>query len=95
MRQVVLDVGCGTGILCMFAARGGARHVYGIDMSDIIDDAREIVRENGLEDRITLIKGACLSLSLSLSLSIYIYYEEQPGISHHQHHIYVYIDIYV
>ena len=56
--QVVLDVGCGTGILCMFAARGGARHVYGVDMSDIVDDARAIVAENGLADRITIIKGA-------------------------------------
>ena len=37
--QVVLDVGCGTGILCMFAARGGARHVYGVDMSDMVKPA--------------------------------------------------------
>ncbi len=51
-------MGCGTGILCMFAAKAGARHVYGIDMSDIIDDARNIVAENGFQDRITLIKGA-------------------------------------
>ncbi|RKP12055.1 S-adenosyl-L-methionine-dependent methyltransferase [Piptocephalis cylindrospora] len=55
--KVVLDVGCGTGILSMFAASCGAKHVYGVDMSNIIDQARIIVADNNLTDRITLIKG--------------------------------------
>jgi protein arginine N-methyltransferase 1 len=55
--KVVLDVGCGTGILCMFAAQAGARHVYGVDMASIIVQARDIVRENGFAERITLIQG--------------------------------------
>ncbi|CAO3644697.1 unnamed protein product [Cunninghamella echinulata] len=55
--KIVLDVGCGTGILSMFAAKSGAKHVYGIDMSNIINQAREIVKDNGLSDKITLIQG--------------------------------------
>ncbi|CAN6604286.1 protein arginine N-methyltransferase 1 [Trichomonascus vanleenenianus] len=55
--KVVLDVGCGTGILSMFAARSGAKHVIGVDMSNIIDMAKQIVKLNGLGDKITLLKG--------------------------------------
>lgn len=55
--KVVLDVGCGTGILSMFAAKAGARLVIGVDCSDIIDTAREIVRLNGFADKIVLLKG--------------------------------------
>jgi len=55
--KTVLDVGCGTGILSMFAAKAGAAHVVGIDMSNIIDQAVKIVEANGFKDTITLVKG--------------------------------------
>lgn len=55
--KVVLDVGCGTGILSMFAAKNGAKHVIGVDMSSIIEMAREIVELNGFSDKITLLRG--------------------------------------
>ncbi|XP_060924326.1 protein arginine N-methyltransferase 3 [Limanda limanda] len=55
--KVVLDVGCGTGILSMFAARAGAKKVIAVDQSEIIYQAMDIVRSNQLEDKITLIKG--------------------------------------
>lgn len=42
--QVVLDVGCGTGILSMFAARAGAKKVIAVDQSEIIYQAMDIVR---------------------------------------------------
>ncbi|KAG8878882.1 hypothetical protein FRB97_002119 [Tulasnella sp. 331] len=53
----VLDVGCGTGILSMFAAKAGASKVVGIDMSNIIDQAQKIIEANGFKDTITLVKG--------------------------------------
>lgn len=64
--KVVLDVGCGTGILAMFAARAGAKKVVGIDMSNIVDQAQEIVRANGLDDVVTLVKGKVEDVDLDL-----------------------------
>jgi protein arginine N-methyltransferase 1 len=55
--KVVLDVGCGTGILSMFAAQAGAKLVIGVDMSHIIDKAKVIVKDNGLEGKVVLLKG--------------------------------------
>ena len=55
--KIVLDVGCGTGILSMFAAKAGAKHVYGIDCSGIVKQAKEIVSKNGFDDVITIIQG--------------------------------------
>ena len=50
------DVGCGTGVLSIFAARAGAKKVYALDASDIVQKARQIVSDNGLADTITVIK---------------------------------------
>lgn len=62
--KIVLDVGCGTGILSMFAARAGAKHVIGVDMSNIINMARKIVDLNGFADKITLIQGKMEEIEL-------------------------------
>ena len=56
--KVVLDVGCGTGILSMFCAKAGAKQVIAVDNSNIIDRAKEIVYENGLGDVITYVSYA-------------------------------------
>lgn len=53
--KVVLDVGCGTGILSMFCAKAGAKQVIAVDNSNIIDRAKEIVWENGFGDVITYV----------------------------------------
>jgi protein arginine N-methyltransferase 1 len=55
--KVVLDVGCGTGVLCMFAAMAGAKQVIGIECSEIIEQARKIVQLNNHDKTVILIKG--------------------------------------
>ena len=51
--KIVLDVGCGTGILSMFCAKAGAKKVLAVDNSDIIDKARANVFENALGEIVT------------------------------------------
>ena len=55
--KIVLDIGSGTGILSIFAAKAGAKHVYGIEFADIADYANEIIKKNNLSDKITIIKS--------------------------------------
>jgi type I protein arginine methyltransferase len=42
---------------CRFAVKAGAKHVIGVDMSSIIEKAREIVAVNGMSSKITLLQG--------------------------------------
>jgi len=55
--KIVLDVGCGTGILSMFAAKAGARMVIGVDFSNIVEQAKEIVADNDLDHIVTVVRG--------------------------------------
>jgi SAM-dependent methyltransferase len=63
--KAVLDVGCGSGVLSMFAARAGARKVVGIDCSSILFSARQNVELNGLSHVVKLVYGKCEDLSRS------------------------------
>jgi len=62
--DIVLDIGTGTGVLAIAAARAGARHVYAIEASGIGKLARAIFKANGLADRITLIEGWSTQVNL-------------------------------
>merc|ERR1712212_1284861 len=62
--KIVLDVGCGTGILSMFAAKAGAKKVYGVEMSNIVQHAKKIVSTNGLADKVTIVRGKSEEIAL-------------------------------
>lgn len=46
----VIDLGTGTGILAAFASRQGASKVYAIDHSSILNHAKQLAVENGIEN---------------------------------------------
>jgi len=55
--KVVMDVGSGTGILSMFAAKVGAKKVFAIEYSAMAVQSKQIVKDNGFEDIIEVIQA--------------------------------------
>ena len=55
--DVVVDLGTGTGVLAMAAARAGAGHVYAIESGEIAGAAEALIKANGFADRITVVRG--------------------------------------
>ncbi|XP_046969862.1 probable protein arginine N-methyltransferase 6.1 [Vanessa cardui] len=53
--KVVMDVGCGTGILSIFCAQAGAKKVYAVEASNMANLAKEIVKENNFDDIIEVL----------------------------------------
>ena len=62
--KTVLDVGAGTCILSIFAARAGARHVYAVEASSLAAVGRAIVAANGLAGCITVLQGRIEDIQL-------------------------------
>lgn len=65
--KIVLDIGCGTGILSMFCAKAGAKQVIAVDNSAIINKARENIFNNGLSDKITCVAGRIEEVTLPVA----------------------------
>ncbi|MBA0880063.1 hypothetical protein Goshw_023375 [Gossypium schwendimanii] len=71
--RVVVDVGAGSGILSLFAAQAGAKHVYAIEASEMAEYARKLIAGNpSLGQRITVIKGKVEEVELPEKADILI-----------------------
>jgi precorrin-6B methylase 2 len=62
--DVVLDLGTGSGVLAIAAARAGARRVYAVEASDIAEVAERVFAANGVTDTVTLVPGWSRELEL-------------------------------
>lgn len=71
--KFVVEIGCGTGILSLFAAQSGARRVVAIEESEIVELAREMVRVNGYESVIKVIAGSSRDVELEEPADVIIH----------------------
>ncbi|XP_033273229.1 histone-arginine methyltransferase CARM1-like isoform X1 [Orcinus orca] len=70
--KVVLDVGCGSGILSFFAVQAGARRVYAVEASSVAQYAEMLVKSNHLSDKIIVLPGKIEEISLPEAVDVII-----------------------
>ncbi|CAK8576270.1 unnamed protein product [Lathyrus sativus] len=70
--KVVVDVGCGTGILSIFCAQAGAKRVYAVDASDIALQANEVVKANDLSDVVIVLHGRVEDVEIDEEVDVII-----------------------
>src|SRR5208282_1926346 len=62
--DVVLDVGAGSGILSLFAARAGAARVYAVEATTVAVVAQGLAAANGFADIVEVIHGDVMDVEL-------------------------------
>jgi type I protein arginine methyltransferase len=62
--DIVLDVGAGSGILSVFAARAGAARVYAVERTSAAILARELAAANGVAEIVRVIHGDVTDVEL-------------------------------
>jgi protein arginine N-methyltransferase 1 len=70
--DLVVDVGCGLGVLGLMCLRTGAARVWGIDSTDAIEIARETMAQAGLSDRYTCIRDSSFRATLPEPVDVII-----------------------
>lgn len=67
--MLVLEIGAGTGLLAMMAARAGAGHVYTAEANPLMTRiARDTIERNGMTGRVTVLEGHSTGLVIGRDL---------------------------
>jgi len=70
--DVVLDVGTGTGILSLLAARAGAARVYAVEQTSIASLAQELIASNNFSDTVEVIQSDLVDVELPEQVDVLV-----------------------
>lgn len=77
--KIVMDIGAGTGVLSLFAKKAGAKKVYAVEASPLVDVLKEIIELNDEEKVIEVIHGKAEEVELKNSAKVDIIISEWMG----------------
>ncbi|XP_072942719.1 uncharacterized protein Art8 [Epargyreus clarus] len=78
-NKVVMDIGCGTGILSVFCAQAGAQKVFAVEASEVANIAKEVVKENNFDNVIEVIHSKVEDVVLPNNMKVDIIVSEWMG----------------
>ena len=70
--DTVIDVGAGSGILSLFSASAGASKVYAIEVTEIINVAKQLAVINNLSDKIEFLNDSAQTVNLDQQVDLIV-----------------------
>ncbi|XP_068559165.1 protein arginine N-methyltransferase 2 [Cebidichthys violaceus] len=72
-NKVVMDVGCGTGIISLFCAQlAEPSEVYAVEASSMAEYTRQLVKQNGCEEVVTVLQGRAEEIELPEQVDVLV-----------------------
>jgi 2-polyprenyl-3-methyl-5-hydroxy-6-metoxy-1,4-benzoquinol methylase len=70
--KIVLDVGCGTGLLSCFCAKVGAKKVYAVEASEMVNAAELVIEKNGFSETVQIFHSKVEEVALPVNKDVII-----------------------